>query len=141
MVLGGLDQASPRSRWPTPTTTIANDGDRVSGTLDASPGPTTRPRDLPRRDRQGHGDPNGDTVGENNDPRQIRVLSESVANERRASSKRPRGGTGTHAQIGDSDQWGKTGTTENNGDAWFCGGDERSHRLRLGRLRGLAPRR
>ena len=22
------------------------------------------------------------------------------------------------------DAWGKTGTTENNGDAWFCGGDE-----------------
>ena len=33
-------------------------------------------------------------------------------------------GTGTHAQIGASGQWGKTGTTENNGDAWFCGGIE-----------------
>ena len=31
-------------------------------------------------------------------------------------------GTGTHAQIGAEGQWGKTGTTENNGDAWFCGG-------------------
>ncbi|HEX2266495.1 MAG TPA: hypothetical protein VHH14_09450, partial [Solirubrobacterales bacterium] len=31
-------------------------------------------------------------------------------------------GTGTNAQIGVEDQWGKTGTTENNGDAWFCGG-------------------
>ena len=25
------------------------------------------------------------------------------------------------ANIGDPGQWGKTGTTENNGDAWFCG--------------------
>ncbi len=33
-------------------------------------------------------------------------------------------GTGTHADIGASGQWGKTGTTENNGDAWFCGGIE-----------------
>ena len=33
-------------------------------------------------------------------------------------------GTGTNAQIGASGQWGKTGTTENNGDAWFCGGIE-----------------
>src|SRR4029078_146659 len=31
-------------------------------------------------------------------------------------------GTGTHAQIGAEGQWGKTGTTEENGDAWFCGG-------------------
>jgi penicillin-binding protein 1A len=31
-------------------------------------------------------------------------------------------GTGTNAQIGVEGQWGKTGTTENNGDAWFCGG-------------------
>src|SRR4029079_16787517 len=30
-------------------------------------------------------------------------------------------GTGTHAQIGAEGQWGKTGTTEENGDAWFCG--------------------
>ena len=33
-------------------------------------------------------------------------------------------GTGTHADIGASGQWGKTGTTENSGDAWFCGGTE-----------------
>jgi len=32
------------------------------------------------------------------------------------------GGTGTNAQIGAEGQWGKTGTTEENGDAWFCGG-------------------
>ena len=31
-------------------------------------------------------------------------------------------GTGTNAQIGAEGQWGKTGTTEDNGDAWFCGG-------------------
>ena len=33
-------------------------------------------------------------------------------------------GTGKLAQFGDNAEWGKTGTTENNGDAWFCGGDE-----------------
>ena len=30
-------------------------------------------------------------------------------------------GTGVHANIGAEGQWGKTGTTENSGDAWFCG--------------------
>ncbi|HEX7293211.1 MAG TPA: hypothetical protein VF259_01590, partial [Solirubrobacterales bacterium] len=29
--------------------------------------------------------------------------------------------TGTRADIGDDSQWGKTGTTDDNGDAWFCG--------------------
>ena len=33
-------------------------------------------------------------------------------------------GTGVQANIGDPYQWGKTGTTENNGDAWFCGATE-----------------
>ncbi len=32
-------------------------------------------------------------------------------------------GTGVRAQYGGY-AWGKTGTTENNGDAWFCGGSE-----------------
>ncbi len=32
-------------------------------------------------------------------------------------------GTGTHANYGGF-AWGKTGTTENNGDAWFCGATE-----------------
>ena len=33
------------------------------------------------------------------------------------------GGTGEQAQTG-GDAWGKTGTTDNNGDAWFCGGTD-----------------
>ena len=30
-------------------------------------------------------------------------------------------GTGRNAYTGDPTEWGKTGTTENNGDAWFVG--------------------
>jgi penicillin-binding protein 1A len=33
-------------------------------------------------------------------------------------------GTGKAAQVGDEDIWGKTGTTENYGDAWFVGGND-----------------
>ena len=32
-------------------------------------------------------------------------------------------GTGEHAQTGEP-TWGKTGTTDDNGDAWFCGATE-----------------
>jgi penicillin-binding protein 1A len=31
-------------------------------------------------------------------------------------------GTGTAANTGAAEEWGKTGTTEEEGDAWFCGG-------------------
>ena len=33
-------------------------------------------------------------------------------------------GTGKRAQVGDDYIWGKTGTTDNNGDAWFVGANE-----------------
>ncbi len=33
-------------------------------------------------------------------------------------------GTGKAAQVGDEYIWGKTGTTENYGDAWFVGGND-----------------
>jgi penicillin-binding protein 1A len=33
-------------------------------------------------------------------------------------------GTGVLAQAAGNNAWGKTGTTENNGDAWFCGGTD-----------------
>jgi penicillin-binding protein 1A len=33
-------------------------------------------------------------------------------------------GTGKAAQVGDEFIWGKTGTTENYGDAWFAGGND-----------------
>ena len=33
-------------------------------------------------------------------------------------------GTGQSAQVGDDYIWGKTGTTDNNGDAWFVGANE-----------------
>ena len=33
-------------------------------------------------------------------------------------------GTGKAAQVGDEFVWGKTGTTENYGDAWFVGGND-----------------
>ena len=44
-------------------------------------------------------------------------------------------GTGEAAQVGDEVIWGKTGTTENYGDAWFAGGNDDLDGRRLGRLR------
>ncbi len=82
-------------------------------------------------DQDGHTIKDGD-----NDSIHTQVVPEGVAEEAKSILETVvSSGTGTHANIGAPGQWGKTGTTENNGDAWFCGGDRRSHRLRLGRLR------
>ena len=53
----------------------------------------------------------------------MRAIPESVADSVKSIlHMNVLGGTGENAQFGDDEEWGKTGTTENNGDAWFCGG-------------------
>jgi penicillin-binding protein 1A len=68
-------------------------------------------------------DSKGDLVAENKVTKS-RVLSTDNANtEKGILQSVVSGGTGTHAATGGY-AWGKTGTTENYGDAWFCGGSE-----------------
>jgi penicillin-binding protein 1A len=119
MVLGGLTEGVTPLGWAYAYSTIANDGDRLSGTL--APRPGDSPIAYTRvTDSEGH------TIkGGENDPIETQVIPEGVAEEAKSILETVvSSGTGTHAQIGVSGQWGKTGTTENNGDAWFCGGIE-----------------
>ena len=119
MVLGGLEVGVTPLGWTYAYSTLANDGDRVSGTL------APRPGDSPVAytkvtDSDGHAIKGGD-----NSPIHHQVIPEGVATEAKSILETVvNHGTGTHANIGVSGQWGKTGTTENNGDAWFCGGIE-----------------
>jgi penicillin-binding protein 1A len=119
MVLGGLEVGVTPLGWTYAYSTIGNNGDRVSGTL------APRPGDSPVAytqvtDRDGHTIKDGD-----NDSEHTQVIPEGVAEEAKSILETVvSSGTGTNAQIGASGQWGKTGTTENNGDAWFCGGIE-----------------
>jgi penicillin-binding protein 1A len=119
MVLGGLEIGVTPLGWTYAYSTIANDGDRVSGTL------APRPGDSPVAytqvtDQDGHTIKDGD-----NDSIHTQVIPEGVAEEAKGILETVvSSGTGTHANIGVAGQWGKTGTTENNGDAWFCGGIE-----------------
>jgi penicillin-binding protein 1A len=117
MVLGGLKEGVSPLGWAYAYSTIGNNGDRVSGTL------APRPGDSPVSYTQvTNGD--GETIrGGDNDS-----IHEQVFNEENVKTAKGiletvvSGGTGTNAQIGAEGQWGKTGTTEENGDAWFCGG-------------------
>jgi penicillin-binding protein 1A len=119
MVLGGIDPGVTPLGWTYAYTTLANDGDRVSGKLAARPG------DSPVAytqvtDQDGHTIKDGD-----NDTIHTQVIPEGVAQEAKGILETVvSNGTGTNANIGASGQWGKTGTTEENGDAWFCGATE-----------------
>ena len=103
--------------WAYAYSTIGNNGDRVSGTMAPVPG------DSPVAftevtDKDGHLIKGGD-----NDSIHTQAFDQGTAEEaKRILETVVSSGTGTHAQIGAEGQWGKTGTTENNGDAWFCGG-------------------
>ncbi len=119
MVLGGLEEGVSPLGWAYAYMTIGNDGDRVSGTLAPEPG------DSPVAytqvtDEEGHTIKGGD-----NDSLHEQAISESTAKETKSILETVvQEGTGTNANVGAAGQWGKTGTTENSGDAWFCGGTE-----------------
>ena len=119
MVLGGLKEGVTPIGWAYAYMTLANAGDRVSGTLAPDPG------DSPVAYTQ-VSDQDGHTIkGGDNDSLHEQVLDEGVAEEAKSILETVVStGTGVHANIGAAGQWGKTGTTENNGDAWFCGATE-----------------
>lgn len=117
MVLGGLKEGVSPLGWAYAYSTIGNNGDRISGSLAPVPG------DSPVAftevtDKNGHVIKGGDNevihhqVFDQENIEEAKSILETVVSS----------GTGTHAQIGAEGQWGKTGTTEENVDAWFCGG-------------------
>jgi penicillin-binding protein 1A len=117
MVLGGLKEGVTPLGWAYAYSTIGNDGDRVSGTL------APRPGDSPVAYTEVTNN-DGDLIkGGDNDSIHHQVFDQEKIEEAKSILETVvSGGTGTNAQIGAEGQWGKTGTTENNGDAWFCGG-------------------
>jgi penicillin-binding protein 1A len=119
MVLGGLREGITPLEWTYAFTTLANNGDRVSGTLAPSPGDTpVAYTEVTDKD--------GDLIkGGDNDSLRKQALPEPVAEQTKEILHTVvTSGTGVKANIGEPAQWGKTGTTENNGDAWFCGATE-----------------
>jgi len=119
MVLGGLKLGITPLEWTYAFSTLANDGDRVSGTLAPDPG------NSPVAYTEVRGQDGNLIKGGDNDSKHTQVLDKGVAEEAKTILHTVvSSGTGTKANIGDPAQWGKTGTTENNGDAWFCGATE-----------------
>jgi penicillin-binding protein 1A len=115
MLLGGLKEGVTPLEMAYAYSTIANDGVRVSGDL--------APNETGPVAIQSVEEANGEI--RKNKPVRKRVFPAKVGEVAKdmlglvVSS-----GTGKAAQVGDEFIWGKTGTTENYGDAWFVGGND-----------------
>jgi penicillin-binding protein 1A len=124
MVLGAIDPGVSPLEMAHAFETIATGGERVGGNLDATGGNDNgTPYGLQPVAIDKITDPKGDTLAEDK-TKKTRILSSGVADTmKNILRENVLAGTGKLAQSAPN-AWGKTGTTENNGDAWFCGGTD-----------------
>jgi penicillin-binding protein 1A len=116
MALGGLKEGVSPLGWAYAYSTLGNNGDRISGSLAPRPGDSP----LAYTEVTKNGKP---IKGGENKPIHHQVFDEETAAEEKGIMETVVSeGTGTAAQTGATEEWGKTGTTEEEGDAWFCGG-------------------
>ena len=102
---------------------IEEDGDRVSGTMASSKGGPVAIAGVFDGDPSTDGEPVEDKDGNSgvNESTRDQVISpETAATAVSTLTSVVTSGTGKRAQTGEP-TWGKTGTTDDNGDAWFCG--------------------
>jgi penicillin-binding protein 1A len=122
MILGGLKTGVTPLEMTHAYVTLAHGGERVSGTLASSPGGPVGISQV--KDSFGE---DADVVETNDgDPGSNEIITERVISEETAGTAVGAletvvdSGTGAAANYGGF-AWGKTGTTDDNADAWFCG--------------------
>ncbi len=129
VILGGLEHGVTPLEMAYAFNTLANGGAKVSGT-EASRGNGEGPvaiekvsKDLDAEDDALVPDNLGGS-GENERTAE-QVVDPSIAQTATDILRTVvTSGTGVRAQVGDDYIWGKTGTTDNNADAWFVGANE-----------------
>jgi penicillin-binding protein 1A len=114
MLLGGLEEGVTPLEMAYAYSTLGNNGTRVSGTMAPNKkGP------VAIEEVEGRG------LDEKNKPVTKQVIPPDVADTaKQMLSLVVSSGTGKAAQVSGENIWGKTGTTENYGDAWFAGGND-----------------
>jgi penicillin-binding protein 1A len=128
MILGGLETGVSPLEMTYAFSTLGRSGARIGGTMDSVPGPRLGPLGIMEVTR-GEGDDVEDVEDKTGASGDNEVQTDQAIDAGAADTAVDllenvvSGGTGERAATGDF-AWGKTGTTDDNGDAWFCGGTE-----------------
>ena len=123
LILGGLQTGVNTLEMAHAYSTLAADGKRLSGTMAANSGGPVGIYEVRDGDGFGEGDLVPDQTGADGENETIakQVIDSDVATTvKDVLTTVVTSGTGENAQTGEP-TWGKTGTTDDNGDAWFCG--------------------
>lgn len=126
LILGGLETGVTSLEMAHAYNTLAADGQRLSGTMAANSGGPVGILDVTDGGDCGcyqGGDPVPDQTGASGVNKLVakQVIDPTVASTaKEVLSTVVSSGTGRRAQNVEP-TWGKTGTTDDNGDAWFCG--------------------
>jgi penicillin-binding protein 1A len=131
LILGGLAEGVTPLEMAHAFETIATGGQRITGTMASNSGGPVGIIEV--RDRGDDGIPgnrDGELVKDNDgNSGQNKVIAKQVVDSAVAAEAKTlltsvvTSGTGESAQTGET-TWGKTGTTDDNGDAWFVGSTE-----------------
>jgi penicillin-binding protein 1A len=123
LILGGLQTGVTSLEMAHAYNTLAANGQRLSGTMASSAGGPVGIVKVTDGDGFNDGSPVPDETGASGENKLVakQVIDPGVATETRSIlATVVSSGTGRRAQNGEP-TWGKTGTTDDNGDAWFCG--------------------
>jgi penicillin-binding protein 1A len=126
MLLGGLETGVSPLEMAYAFSTLGRSGARIGGTMDSAPGSELGPLGMMKVTTNDSEEPVEDKTGSSgeNDVQTDQVIDAAAADTAVGLLESVvEGGTGEAAATGDY-AWGKTGTTDDNGDAWFCGGTE-----------------
>jgi penicillin-binding protein 1A len=125
LILGGLETGVTPLEMSYAFSTLGRGGVRMGGTMDSKVGKDLGPVGI-KKVENSEDEVVEDKTGESgeNEPQTEQVVPKEAADTAVATLESVvSGGTGEAAATGDF-AWGKTGTTDDNGDAWFCGGTE-----------------
>jgi len=124
LILGGLRTGVSALEMAHAYLTLQHSGQLVSGTMADHPGDPVgiaKVADAPPGEGGDLIEPNGGGAGYDQIETKQVIDPGVAATARGILHTVVTSGTGTNAYTGDPTEWGKTGTTENNGDAWFVG--------------------
>jgi penicillin-binding protein 1A len=127
MILGGLEEGVTPLEMAYSYSTLARHGLRGGGSMDSIPGPELGPVGIEQVTDQSGGLVKDETGSSGrNELRTKQAVPQPIADEATGILQTVISeGTGKNAAVSGVTAWGKTGTTENNGDAWFCGATEK----------------